>query len=149
MLLASTADWVEIFCNCKKQCVKTYRYQKKNIPCFIYCHAKEDLDCGNLSRLKERTQHALINRDTVSLPTRKRVQASTVMASTPATKKPRAPKETKISRQTRAQTQQRQITLLQYEGMQPIVNRLAGLGTKKAPAQASSSSSLSDLDNSC
>lgn len=83
-LLASTADRVGISCNCKKRCTRTCRCQKNNVACSIYCHAEEDLDCGNLSGLKERTERALVNKESekgkkTSLASRKRARASTVV----------------------------------------------------------------------
>lgn len=167
-LLASSADRVGISCNCKKRCTKTCRCQKNNVLCSIYCHAEEDLDCGNLSKLTERTERALVERNkeqeistmttiamvpsaSMSLPKRKRARTPTIAVSTtlepdnlrPTTKKARETENLQISRQTRAQ---RQATLSQYQGLQPIVNRLANLSTKNPRQQVvlSSTSSLSD-----
>ena len=149
-LLTSTADRVGISCNCKKRCRKTCRCHKNNVLCSIYCHAEEELDCGNLSGLKECSGCSLVdkNQDTVSLPTRKRARATTVITSAatvnkrPTVKKAR---DTSLPRQTRAQ---RQVTLSQYQELQPIVNRLTTLQAKKtSQLEISSSSSLSELED--
>ena len=170
-LFASTADRVGVSCNCKKHCTKTCKCQKNNVLCSIYCHAEEDLDCGNLSGLKERTEQALINKgkeriinqletfidittsESTSLSLHKRARALTTAMSgiavvTTSDEQPVKKKSQEIKRtfcQTRAQ---RQATLSQYQEMQPVVNRLASLRTKENPEEISSSSSLSELEDS-
>lgn len=58
---ASTSVRVRISCQCRNDC-KTRRCRciKEQKKCSIHCHEDEH-DCGNLSQLSERTQHALGN----------------------------------------------------------------------------------------
>ena len=164
-IFASTADRVGISCNCKKKCTKTCRCQKNGVACSIYCHAVEELDCGNFSKLTERTELALVNRSKTvvstsntigdsSFNTKKRARATTTTTQKPVVKRPRElknqqqninPRSAIPGRRTRAQ---QQTTLSQYEGMKPIVNRLSNIKHNETTAlEVPSSSSLSDLED--
>jgi hypothetical protein len=52
----STADRVPLSCSCRTTCNRRCVCVKNDKSCSVYCHTVEDLECGNLSQLQERTE---------------------------------------------------------------------------------------------
>src|SRR4051794_19886965 len=69
----STAEHVNISCNCRTVCkTKKCVCYKNDVRCSIYCHAEDDHSCINLSDLADITESRDVARSTIELQRSKR-----------------------------------------------------------------------------